>query len=94
MALRKQTVTHNGAPLKGKDNSTARGHSPPPAVDQQDAIEDVGSSSSQEAAVNFQLHEGQIFYMLTDMKEQQAQSNCIPEQAALDCENAIVNKRC
>ena len=73
MVSRKQTVTHNDVPSKGKTNNTARGTVPLPAVDQQDATEDTGSSSPQGAAASVQptlLFKGQILQILTDMKEQ------------------------
>jgi len=44
MALRKQTVTHNGVLSKIKTNSTAWDMVPSPTVDQQPAVEDTGFS--------------------------------------------------
>ena len=73
MALRKEIVTHNSVPSKGKTNGTAGGMIPLPPDDKQRATKDTGSSSPQEAASNVQptsLFEGQILHMLRDMKKQ------------------------
>jgi len=90
MAPRKQIITHNGVPSKGKTNSIVGGTIPPPAVNQQHATEDT-ISSPQEAAASVRpmpLFEGQILQILIDVKEQmteqQAQSDRDWEQAALD----------
>jgi len=95
MAPRKQIITHNDVPSKGKTNSIVGGTVPPPAVNQQHATEDTGSSP-QEAAASVRptpLFEGQILQILVDVKEQikehQAQSDRDWEQATLDHKRAV-----
>ena len=54
MTLRKEIVTHNGVPSKGKTNGTAGGMIPLPPDDKQRATKDTGSSSPQGAAASVQ----------------------------------------
>ena len=99
MAPRKQTIIYSSVLSKGRTNNTVEGTVPLPAVDQQDATKDTGSSSLQGVATSVQpmpLYESQILQMLTDMKEQmkeqQARSDRDREYATLDCD-PFTNRR-
>jgi len=72
MAPRKQIVTLNDAPSKGKAISAIGGTVPSPAIDQPSTTEDAGSSSPHGATTSVQLpqqREDQFLQMPTDMKE-------------------------
>jgi len=60
MALKKQMVTHNSAPSKGRTNTNAEGNVLPHAADREYATDNVDSSSAQGTAISAQppLYEG------------------------------------
>jgi len=94
MARKKQRFIHDSAPSKGRTNTTAGGTVPPTpsASIPQKTLAPSHFKRAATSARSSPLYEGQIFQMLTDMKEQmkeqQAQSDHNWMQAALARDNA------